>query len=77
MEAEFMDIMKIRGEDVSTFRAPTTRPNIVYSVAEYEEDEFGQGEIRAVCQLVEAKLDEHPTPAKIIIYCTADTVLRV
>ena len=76
MEAEFMDIMKIRAEDVHTFRAPTSRPKIAYSVVEYEEDEFGQGEIRAVYDLVRVKLDEHPAPAKIIIYSSSITTAQ-
>jgi hypothetical protein len=44
-EAEFMNIIKIRGEDVYIFWAPTSRPNIEYSVMEYKVDELGQGEI--------------------------------
>lgn len=70
-EPEFMNIMKIRTEDVHMFRAPTSRPNIAYSVVEYEEDEFGRGDIRAVCRLVEQKLEEYPAPAKIIIYSSS------
>ena len=70
-EPEFMNIMKIRAEDVHMFRAPTSRPNIAYSVAEYDEDEFGRGDIAAVCRLVEKKLEEYPAPAKIIIYSSS------
>ena len=71
MEPEFMNIMKIRREDVHIFRAPTSRPNIAYSVVEYEEDDVGKGEIEAVCRLVEKKLEEYPTPAKIIVYSSS------
>jgi ATP-dependent DNA helicase RecQ len=65
------EFMKIRAEDVHTFRAAISRPNIAYSVVEYEEDEFGRGDIAAVCRLVEGKLEECPAPAKIIIYSSS------
>jgi superfamily II DNA helicase RecQ len=70
-ELEFMNIMRIKADDVYMFRAPTRRPNIVYSVAEYEEDEFRSGDIRAVCRLVEQRLEEYSAPAKIIIYSSS------
>jgi len=70
-ESEFMNIMRIKADDVHMFRSPTSRPNIAYSVAEYEEDEFGGGDITAVCRLVEGKLEEYPAPAKIIIYSSS------
>ncbi|PVH73936.1 hypothetical protein DL98DRAFT_575954 [Cadophora sp. DSE1049] len=52
IEPEFMNILKIRAGDVHMFRAPTSRPNIAYSVVEYEEDEFRRGDIAAGCELV-------------------------
>jgi superfamily II DNA helicase RecQ len=70
-ETEFMNIMRIKADDVHMFRAPTSRPNITYSVVEYEEDEFGRGDIAAVCRLVEEKLEEYVAPAKIIIYSSS------
>ena len=70
-EAEFMTIMRIKAEDVHMFRAPTSRPNIAYSVVEYEADEFGKGDIAAVRRLVEQKLEEYPAPAKIIVYSSS------
>jgi RecQ family ATP-dependent DNA helicase len=75
-EAEFMNIMKIRVEDTHIFRAPTTRPKIAYSVVEYEEEEFGQGIIPAVSQLVGSKLEKYPAPAKIIIYSSSVTTTQ-
>jgi superfamily II DNA helicase RecQ len=63
-ETEFMNIMKVRAEDVHIFRAPTSRPNIEYSVFEYDGEEEGE----AVCTLVQEKLHEYPAPAKIIVY---------
>jgi len=63
--------MRIKADDVHIFRSPTSRPNIAYSVVEYEEDEFGRGDISAVCRLVEQKLEEYPAPAKIIIYSSS------
>ncbi|KAK5279583.1 ATP-dependent DNA helicase sgs1, partial [Exophiala xenobiotica] len=71
MEPEFMNIMRIPAHDVHMFRSSTSRPNIAYSVVEYEEDESGQGNIRAVDQLVQKKLEEYPAPAKIIIYSSS------
>lgn len=67
-EPEFMKIMRIQADEVHMFRSPTSRPNIAYSVVEYEEDELGRGAIAAACQLVEDKLEEYPAPAKIIVY---------
>jgi superfamily II DNA helicase RecQ len=52
-EAEFINIMKVRADDVHVFRTPTSRPNIIYSVVEYEEDALGRGDIAAVRRLVE------------------------
>lgn len=48
--------------------SPISRPNITYSLVEYEEDRFGRGDIAAVSRLVEEKLEEYPAPAKNIIY---------
>jgi hypothetical protein len=50
-ELEFINIMRIKADDVYIFRVPTSRPNITYSVVEYEEgdDELGRGGITAVC----------------------------
>ena len=58
------------------FRAPTTCLNIVYSVIKYREDKKRQGEIPALCQLVEQKLEEYPAPAKIIIYSSSIATTR-
>ncbi|KAK6610433.1 hypothetical protein H4I95_03492 [Botrytis cinerea] len=78
VEAEFMNIMRIKADDVHMFRSPTSRPNIAYSVVEYEEDEFGRGDIAAVCRLVEQKLEEYAAPAKIIVYsCSIITTQEV
>ena len=70
-EPEFMNIMRISTNDVHMFRAPTSRPNIAYSVVEYAEGEFERGDIAAVCRLVEQKLEEYAAPAKIIIYSSS------
>ena len=70
-EPEFMNIMRIKADDAHMFRSPTSRPNIAYSVVEYKEDEFGRGDITAVCRLVEQKSEEYAAPAKIIIYSSS------
>ncbi|KFZ24201.1 hypothetical protein V502_01319, partial [Pseudogymnoascus sp. VKM F-4520 (FW-2644)] len=64
-EPEFMRIMKIKPEEVQTFRGSTTRPNIAYSVYEYAEE---SDETDAICQLVGQKLEQYTAPAKIIVY---------
>ena len=66
-----MNIIRTKADDVHMFRSPTSRPNIAYSVVEYEEDEFRRGDIIAVCRLVEQKLKEYAAPAKIIIYSSS------
>ncbi|KAH6676850.1 hypothetical protein B0J14DRAFT_441506, partial [Halenospora varia] len=68
---KFINIIKIRAKDVYMFQAPTSRPNIIYSIVEYKEDKFGRGDIIAVCKLVKEKLEEYPAPAKIIIYSSS------
>jgi RecQ family ATP-dependent DNA helicase len=75
-EPEFMNIMRIKADDVHMFRSPTSRPNIAYSVVEYEEDEFGGGDITAVCRLVDDKLEEYPAPAKIIVYSSSIVTIQ-
>ena len=70
-EPEFMHIMRIKADDVHMFRSATSRPNIAYSVVEYPEAEDGSGDIAALCQLVDAKLEEYPAPGKIIIYSSS------
>jgi hypothetical protein len=67
-EPEFMNIIRIKGDDIHMFRSLTSRPNITYSMVEYEENKFGRGDIAVVCRLVEQKLEEYAALAKIIIY---------
>jgi superfamily II DNA helicase RecQ len=56
---------QLRNYSAPKFRAPTIRHNIAYSVFEYE---AGVKETEAVCRLVEEKLEQYVTPAKIIVY---------
>jgi len=67
-EIEFMNIMRIKANNIHMFRALTSCLNITYSVIEYEEDEFKRGDIVAVCRLIDNKLKEYLALAKIIIY---------
>ncbi|KFZ23509.1 hypothetical protein V502_02010, partial [Pseudogymnoascus sp. VKM F-4520 (FW-2644)] len=64
-EPEFMQIMKIKPEEVQTFQGPTTQPNIAYSVHEYAKE---SNETDAICWLVGEKLEQYTAPAKIIVY---------
>jgi superfamily II DNA/RNA helicase len=48
-----------------TLRDRTVRPNIAYTVVGYEKKE----EDEEVRQLVEEKLDQHPEPGQVIVYC--------
>ena len=52
-EPEFINIMRISTNDIHMFRAPISRPNIIYSVIKYTESEFEREDIIAVCRLVE------------------------
>jgi superfamily II DNA helicase RecQ len=49
---EFINIIRIKGDDIYMFRSLTSRPNITYSVVKYEEDEFKRGDITTVYKLV-------------------------
>jgi superfamily II DNA helicase RecQ len=50
---EFMQIIKVQIPPKQIFRAPTSRPNIVYSVVEYKAE---VEELTAVQELVNQKL---------------------
>ena len=67
-EQEFQQIMKVQIPSNQIIRAPTSRPNIAYSVVEHpaetEESTFVQ-------ELVAQKLKQYPAPAKIIIYSSS------
>ncbi|OBT81152.1 hypothetical protein VE02_10082 [Pseudogymnoascus sp. 03VT05] len=56
--------MKIKPEEVQTFRGATTRRNIAYSVHEYANE---SDETDAICKLVGEKLEQYAAPAKIIV----------
>jgi RecQ family ATP-dependent DNA helicase len=69
-EAEFLDIMKVQITDDCKFRGCTSRPNIAYSVVEHSDEQT-----EAVCRLVAEKLEQYPSPAKIIVYSSnIDTI---
>jgi hypothetical protein len=70
-ELEFMNIMRIKANDIHIFWSPTSCPNIAYSVVKYEEDEFRRGNIIAIYRLVDNKLEEYLVLAKIIIYSSS------
>lgn len=52
IELEFINIIRIKTNDIYIFRSPINRPNIVYSVVKYEENKFGRGDIIAICKLI-------------------------
>jgi hypothetical protein len=70
-EPEFMNIIRIKANDIHMFRSLTSHPNITYSVVEYAEDEFRRGDISAIYRLIEQKLEEYAVLAKIIIYSSS------
>ncbi|KAF8850662.1 hypothetical protein BDZ45DRAFT_544810, partial [Acephala macrosclerotiorum] len=70
-ELEFINIIKIRVENVHIFRVSISRSNIAYSVAEYEKNKFEKEDIIAVCRLIEEKLKEYFALTKIIIYSSS------
>jgi hypothetical protein len=65
---EFMNIIRISTNDVHIFQAPTSQPNITYSVIKYVKGKFKRGDIAIICKLMEQKLKEYTALAKIIIY---------
>ncbi len=68
---EFMHIIRIKADNIYMFRSLISCSNIAYSVVKYEEDKFRRGDIIAVYRLVEQKLEEYTTLAKIIIYSSS------
>ena len=68
---EFINIMRIKANNVHMFWSLTSCLNITYSMVKYKEDEFRRGDIAAVYRLVEQKLEEYAAPAKIIIYSSS------
>jgi superfamily II DNA helicase RecQ len=67
IEPEFINIIRIKANNVYIFRASTSRLNIAYSVVEYEEDEFGRGDIVIIYKLINDKLEKYSILIKIII----------
>jgi superfamily II DNA helicase RecQ len=63
-----MEIIKVHAEDIHKLQALTTRPNIAYSVVEYNDD---IEEEEAVRQLVAQKLEEYTALAKIVVYSSS------
>ncbi|KAF8847136.1 hypothetical protein BDZ45DRAFT_607871, partial [Acephala macrosclerotiorum] len=53
IEPEFINIIKIRVEDIHMFQVFINRFNIAYSVAKYEKNKFKKKNIIVVCRLIE------------------------
>jgi hypothetical protein len=70
-EPEFMNIIRIKADDIHIFRSLTSRLNITYSVVKYKEDKLRRGDIIAVYRLIEQKLKEYAALVKIIIYSSS------
>ena len=64
-EAVFFRLMGLSRSDVVMFRDVTTRPNVAYSVVEYEREDME----REVQRVVEAKKKQYPLPGQMIVYC--------
>jgi len=64
-EAAFHEAVGVLEREMFIIRDRTVQPNIAYAVVRYERKE----EDEAVCQLVEEKLDQHPEPGQVIVYC--------
>jgi hypothetical protein len=65
---QFVEIMKVQIPPRQIFQAPTSRPNIAYSIVEHAVD---TEETICVQELVEQKLQQYPALAKIIIYSSS------
>ena len=66
-QAEFMSAMNLDEKEVAMLREATTRPNIAYTVRNYDAEEADE----AVHALVEEKKTQYPAEDKIVIYCTS------
>ena len=64
-EAAFHEAIGVPEREMFTLRDRTVRPNIAYTVVGYKKKE----EDEEVQQLVEEKLDQHPEPRQVIVYC--------
>lgn len=62
-EKRFLQVMGIKREEMQIMRDVTTRPNIQYSVVEFEKDEEDQ----IVKELVQRKKRENPLPGQVIV----------
>ncbi|KAJ3453241.1 hypothetical protein MRS44_018896 [Fusarium solani] len=72
LEYDFFSIVNARAEDVVMIRARTTRGNVVYSVISVPATTAREATAAIVNQakeVIDRKLEEHPWPAKIIVYC--------
>lgn len=65
---EFVEIIKVQIPPRQIFQAPTSCPNIAYSIVEHAVD---TEETTCVQELVEQKLQQYPALAKIIIYSSS------
>jgi superfamily II DNA helicase RecQ len=59
-------VIGMKREELQISRDTTTRPNIQYSVIEFEREE----EEEVIRELVERKRRENPSPGQVIIYTT-------
>lgn len=64
-EAAFYEAVGVPEREMFTLQDRIVRPNIAYTVVGYEKKE----EDEEVRQLVEEKLDQHPEPGQVIVYC--------
>jgi superfamily II DNA helicase RecQ len=63
-EGRFLQVIGIKKEEVQILRDMTTRPNIQYSMVEFEKEE----EEEVMRELVERKKRENPLLGQVIIY---------
>jgi superfamily II DNA helicase RecQ len=64
-EAAFYKAVGVLEREMFTLRDRTVQPNIAYAIVGYERKE----EDKEVQRLVEEKLDQHPEPGQVIVYC--------
>jgi len=70
-KSEFINIIKIRANDIYIFQLLTSCPNIIYFAVKYKENELKRGDIIVICKLIDKKLKEYSVSAKIIIYSSS------
>lgn len=75
IKLKFINIIRIKDDDIYIFQSLTSRSNIAYFIVKYKKDEFERGDIIIVYKLMEQKLKEYAALTKIIIYNSSIVII--